>query len=154
MKTTASTDRRINNRRIVAFRSVKEACFRGAKADTYCGADPKPLWGWRDDTIEIMRQQIDYCADHDIAFWAFDWYYPEAGDETTPLNNAIGLYLQAPNCQRLKFCLLVANHQGFRNGGGVCSPLRRSAKAAGWTLPEPIIVRAGDGFVAVPEEKT
>jgi len=79
-------------------------------------ADRKPLWGWRDDTVEIMQKQIDYCADHDIAFWAFDWYYPEGKDKTTPLNNALGLYLEAPNHQRLKFCLLVANHAGFRIG--------------------------------------
>jgi hypothetical protein len=79
-------------------------------------ADRKPVWGWRDDTVEIMQKQIDYCADHDIAFWAFDWYYPEGKTKTTPLNNALGLYLKAPNRQRLKFCLLVANHEGFRIG--------------------------------------
>ncbi len=79
-------------------------------------ADRKPLWGWRDDTPQIMRQQIDYCADHGIAFWAFDWYYPEGKEKTTPLNNALELYLKAPNRQRLKFCLLVANHAGFRIG--------------------------------------
>jgi len=79
-------------------------------------ADRKPLWGWRDDTVEIMQKQIGYCADHAIAFWAFDWYYPEGKEKTTPLNNALGLYLKAPNCQRLKFCLLVANHAGFRIG--------------------------------------
>ena len=79
-------------------------------------ADRKPVWGWKDDTVEIMQKQIDYCADHDIAFWAFDWYYPEGKTKTTPLNNALDLYLKAPNCQRLKFCLLVANHEGFRIG--------------------------------------
>ena len=79
-------------------------------------ADRKPVWGWKDDTVEIMQKQIDYCADHGIAFWAFDWYYPEGKNKTTPLNNALGLYLKAPNCQRLKFCLLVANHAGFRIG--------------------------------------
>ena len=79
-------------------------------------ADRKPIWGWRDDTVEIMRRQIDLCADHGIAFWAFDWYYPEGKDKTTPLNNALGLYLKAPNRERMKFCLLVANHAGFRIG--------------------------------------
>jgi hypothetical protein len=79
-------------------------------------ADRKPVWGWRDDTVEIMQKQIDYCADHDIAFWAFDWYYPEGKDKTTPLNNALELYLKAPNSKRLQFCLLVANHAGFRIG--------------------------------------
>ena len=79
-------------------------------------ADRKPLWGWKDDTTEIMQKQIDYCADHGIAFWAFDWYYPEGENKTTPLNNALDLYLKAPNRQRLQFCLLVANHSGFRIG--------------------------------------
>ena len=79
-------------------------------------ADRQPLWGWKDDTIEIMQKQIDYCADHGIAFWAFDWYYPEGENKTTPLNNALDLYLKAPNRQRLQFCLLVANHSGFRIG--------------------------------------
>ncbi len=79
-------------------------------------ADRKPVWGWRDDTVEIMQQQIDYCADHDIAFWAFDWYYPEGKVKDVPENNALGLYLKAANRQRLKFCLLVANHAGFRIG--------------------------------------
>ena len=79
-------------------------------------ADRKPLWGWKDDTVEIMQKQIDYCADHGIAFWAFDWYYPEGENKTTPLNNALDFYLKAPNRQRLRFCLLVANHSGFRIG--------------------------------------
>jgi hypothetical protein len=79
-------------------------------------ADREPVWGWTDDTMEIMRKQIDYCADHDIAFWAFDWYYPEGKSKVTPLNNALDLYLKAPNCRRLRFCLMVANHGGFRIG--------------------------------------
>ena len=79
-------------------------------------ADRKPVWGWRDDTVEIMEKQIDYCADHGIAFWSFCWYYPEGENKTTPLNNALDLNRKSPNCERLKFCLLVANHGGFRIG--------------------------------------
>jgi len=45
-----------------------------------------------------MQKQIDYCADHGIAFWSFCWYYPEGDDKTTPLNNALELYLKSPNC--------------------------------------------------------
>ena len=54
--------------------------------------DRKPVWGWTDDTVEIMQKQIDYCAGHDIAFWAFDWYNPEAANKNVPENNALGLY--------------------------------------------------------------
>jgi len=75
--------------------------------------DRKPVWGWYDNTEEIMQKQIDYCAAHDIAFWAFDWYYPEDKIKTTPLNNALDLYLKAPNSKRLKFCLLAVNSRGY-----------------------------------------
>ena len=70
-------------------------------------AGRKPVWGWKDDTIEIMQKQIDLCADHRIAFWSFCWYYPEGKNKATPLNNALELYLKAPNSQRLKLYLSI-----------------------------------------------
>jgi hypothetical protein len=36
-------------------------------------ADREPIWGWRDDSLAIMEQQIDLAADHGIAFFAFCW---------------------------------------------------------------------------------
>jgi hypothetical protein len=79
-------------------------------------ASRQPIWGWLDNTLPIMQQQIDLAADHGIAFFSFCWYWPEATDKQTPLNNALGLYLQAKNRDRLEFCLLVANHGGYRIG--------------------------------------
>jgi hypothetical protein len=38
-------------------------------------ADREPVWGWRDDKLEIMERQIDLAADHGIAFFAFCWYW-------------------------------------------------------------------------------
>ena len=38
-------------------------------------ADREPIWGWRDDRLEIMERQIDLAADHGIAFFAFCWYW-------------------------------------------------------------------------------
>ncbi|MGM0490773.1 MAG: glycoside hydrolase family 99-like domain-containing protein [Planctomycetota bacterium] len=78
-------------------------------------ADRQPVWGWETNSVNIV-QQIDYCADHGMAFWSFCWYYPEGEDKATPLNHGLDLYLEAPNRERLKFCLLVANHGGFRIG--------------------------------------
>jgi hypothetical protein len=89
-------------------------------------ADRKPVWGWNDDTVAIMQRQIDYCADHGIAFWAFDWYYPEGQNKTTPLNNALGLYVKAPNRQRLEFCLLSQQDKPPSHW-----PLRGERSAAG-----------------------
>ena len=42
----------------------------------------EPVWGWRDDRLEIMERQIDLAADNGIAFFAFCWYWATdpAGD--------------------------------------------------------------------------
>ena len=75
----------------------------------------KPIWGWYDDTEAIMRQQINLCADHDIAFWTFDWYY-----KTRANNNALHLYLKAPNRNRLKFCLNMCSPIPTGKWGNFC----------------------------------
>ena len=78
----------------------------------------EPVWGWRADTTEIMTKQIDYAADFGISFFAFCWYYPEAPNKEVSSNNAIELFLKAPNRKRLQHAFLVANHAGFRIGPG------------------------------------
>ena len=93
--------------------------------------DRKPVWGWYDNTAEIMRQQIDLCADHGVSFWAFDWYYfttQDAQKQNKPneainaaLNQALELYLKAPNARRLDFCLLVATTPGPAVWEACCS---------------------------------
>ena len=78
----------------------------------------KPIWGWVTSTPEIMRKQIDYAADSDLQFFTFCWYYPEAENKETPLNNALKLFLKAPNQRRMEFCIIVTNHPGFSVGPG------------------------------------
>ncbi len=80
--------------------------------------DREPVWGWRDDSLPIVEQQIDCAADHGLAFFAFDWYWPEGANKETPLNTGLKLYLQATNRQRLQFCLMVANHGGYPHRAG------------------------------------
>jgi len=82
-------------------------------------AGREPIWGWRDDNLEVVEQQIDLAADHGIAFFAFCWYFHKDPNEITkdPLNTGLELYLKAKNNHRIKFCLLVANHAGFEIKG-------------------------------------
>lgn len=92
--------------------------------------DREPLWGWRDDKVETMERQIDLAADHGIAFFAICWYFrptQKAVDED-PLHTGLNLFLKARNNHRLKFCLLVANHQGAFIG----SPENWSRAAEYW----------------------
>jgi hypothetical protein len=78
-------------------------------------AGREPIWGWRDDKLEIMERQIDLAADQGIAFFAFCWYWNKDLKklDQDPKHTGLNLFLKARNNHRLKFCLLVANHQGF-----------------------------------------
>jgi hypothetical protein len=78
-------------------------------------AEREPVWGWRDDTLEIVERQIGLAAENGIAFFSFCWYFHRDPKtiENNPLHTGLQLYLKAKNNHRLKFCLLVANHQGF-----------------------------------------
>jgi hypothetical protein len=83
-----------------------------------------PIWGWHNHSHKVMEQQIDLAADNGITFFAFDWYWHDNGRAINTqkikqdrLHTGLNLYLKAKNHRRLKFCLLVANHQGFEING-------------------------------------
>jgi hypothetical protein len=97
----------------------------------------EPIWGWRDDSPAIMEQQIDLAADHGLAFFAFCWYWHDNGQAINekairedPKHTGLELFLRARNNHRLKFCLLVANHQGFEISG-----TERWRRAADFWMP-------------------
>ncbi|WP_080905082.1 glycoside hydrolase family 99-like domain-containing protein [Parabacteroides sp. Marseille-P3160] len=84
----------------------------------------EPIWGWRNDSIEIMERQIDLAAENGIDFFLFCWYW--APDKapldlkrilSDPKHTSLALYLQAKNKNRVKFALLIANHQGHEITG-------------------------------------
>ncbi len=79
-----------------------------------------PLWGWRDDTMELMERQIDLAADSGIAYFSFCWYwYDNQGPVNIPAiekdskHAPMHRFMGAKNNSRMEYCLLVANHQGF-----------------------------------------
>jgi len=78
-----------------------------------------PVWGWRDDTPELMERQIDLAADNGITYFSFCWYWK---DTKGPINvSAIEkdskhipmyMFMDAKNNSRMEYCLLIANHRG------------------------------------------
>lgn len=86
-------------------------------------SDREPVWGWREDTPEIMVDQINYAADAGLSFWGFCWYentlvsQPEMMDD---LNIALDLYMKAPNRKRLDFCLLSVHPVSLVNWDKLC----------------------------------
>ena len=87
-------------------------------------AERMPIWGWRDDSLAIMEQQIDLAADHGLAFFSFCWYWHDNQEsinrkaiQEDPKHTSMELFLKARNNQRLKFCLMVANTGSFEIKG-------------------------------------
>lgn len=84
----------------------------------------EPVWGWRDDSLELMEYQIDLAADHGLSFFAFCWYWHdnqqainEEAIRNDPMNTGLELFLKAKNNKRMKFCLLIANHDWYEIEG-------------------------------------
>ncbi len=74
----------------------------------------QPVWGWVTQTPDIMVKEIDAAADAGIHFFSFCWYFNTTDlSENRPATQAIYRYLSAPNKNRLKFCILIANHAGY-----------------------------------------
>ena len=80
-----------------------------------------PLWGWRDDTIEIMEKQINLASENGIDYFVFCWYWKEDlgpmdifSIESQSLHTSIELFRKAKNKGKMKYFFLVANHKGHR----------------------------------------
>lgn len=87
-------------------------------------SDREPLWGWRDDSVNIMEKEIDLAADHGLTYFSFCWYWHNDKDslnkiavKNDPKNSVIDRFLKAKNYNRMKFCLMIANHTGFEIKG-------------------------------------
>lgn len=103
-------------------------------------SDREPEWGWRDDSLTIMERQIDLAADHGIDFFMFCWYWSNDKEgiakekiDNSSLHKCIDLYLRASNRERLKFGILIANHNGAEILGDEnwTSPIKYLAKYLG-----------------------
>lgn len=74
----------------------------------------KPKWGWLTSTQSIVDKQINVASSNGISFFSFCWYF--SGREkykTEPLNNALGLFVNSKNTNKMSFSLLVANHDPY-----------------------------------------
>ncbi|OJV89724.1 MAG: hypothetical protein BGO34_00255 [Bacteroidia bacterium 44-10] len=82
-------------------------------------SEREPVWGWRNDSQEIMERQIDLAADNGVEFFLFCWYWK---DNKRPINieaiekdhhhKSLELFMKARNRHKIKYSLLIANHSG------------------------------------------
>ena len=92
----------------------------------------RPLWGYVDESLpEVMERKIAAAADHGIDYFIFDYYYYDDG---TFLENCLNQgFLPARNVDRIKFCLMWANHNWMDIHP--CSRGRRRSPAPGACRP-------------------
>lgn len=72
----------------------------------------RPLWGMEDESNPmVFQKKIGAAAASGIGHFIFDWYWYE---DAPFLNRALDEgYLGAPNSNRVKFCLMWANHDWY-----------------------------------------
>ena len=80
-------------------------------------ADREPVWGWREDSMEIMEKQIDLAASHGLSYFSFCWFWRDdktlintEGIKDDPRHVGLNLFMNAKNNNQMEFSLLVANH--------------------------------------------
>ena len=69
----------------------------------------KPLWGYVNEADPaVMAMEIDAAADHGVNVFIYDWYWFDGRPFLEQcLNDG---FLKAKNNERMKFCLMWANH--------------------------------------------
>jgi len=84
----------------------------------------EPIWGWREDAPGVMETQINYAANSGLSVWGFCWYDNTLMDNQATrenLNNALNLFVKAPNKNRLEFFLLSCFPVSYVNWDKVCT---------------------------------
>lgn len=81
----------------------------------------EPIWGWRDDDIAVMEKQIDVASKNGIDFFTFCWYWADSKysfnekDVVECLaHSGLELFMRAKNKKKMKFSILIANHEGSK----------------------------------------
>jgi hypothetical protein len=79
----------------------------------------EPVWGWREDTQEIMERQIDLAADNGIAYFSFCWYWKDnrgsinvSAIENLSEHLPMYMFMNAKNNKLMEFCMMVDNAKG------------------------------------------
>lgn len=83
-------------------------------------ADREPIWGWRDDDLNIMEKQIDLASKNGIDFFVFCWYWSTKDGHVdvdaclkNNLHTGINLFLKARNKNKMRFAIIICNHGGY-----------------------------------------
>lgn len=70
-----------------------------------------PLWGYEDEADPaVMAKKIDAAVQAGLDAFVFDWYWYDSPFLQRALDEG---YLQAPNCGKMKFALMWANHDWY-----------------------------------------
>jgi hypothetical protein len=75
-------------------------------------SERQPVWGWVTSTQKIVDAQIIAASDAGLSFFSFCWYY-DKNVKIDSINQALSFYRRSTYKNKLKYCLMVANHSGY-----------------------------------------
>lgn len=89
------------------WQTVKNSCGE-VKENGYVW-NRKPLWGYPNEADPmVMAGQIEAAVSHGVNVFIYDWYWY---DNRPFLENCLNDgFLKAPNCDKMKFYIMWANH--------------------------------------------
>ena len=91
----------------------------------------KPLWGYVNEANpDVMAMEIEAAVKHGINVFIYDWYwYDRRPFLEQCLNNG---FLKAPNCNKMKFYIMWANHDAALLWDRRISELRWEPESTVW----------------------
>jgi hypothetical protein len=75
----------------------------------------EPKWGWLTSNQKVVDHQILAASDAQLDFFSFCWYYKGA-IKTDSSNRALMYFKKSTVDPNFKYCLMVANHDGYEIG--------------------------------------
>ena len=91
------------------WQTVKNAKENSTEKPPHYTWSRKPLWGYVNEADPyVMSMQMDAAVDHGVNVFIYDWYWY---DNRPFLENCLNDgFLKAPNCNKMKFYIMWANH--------------------------------------------
>lgn len=88
----------------------------------------------REDTQEVIDEEILMAAGAGLDYWAFDWYHPESNAGRNHMGDCLELYRKSKYRDKLNYCLILLGGGNGYTGGNHLTPLDKWPETVDWLV--------------------